>query len=123
MEVSDFRGREPALCETHRVLDRIADKWSLYTITVLSTGTRRFTELKREVTGISQRMLTATLRGLERDGIVTRTVHPVIPPHVDYELTPLGHTLVDAVKNLMAWSEEHMDEIALAREDYDSRES
>ncbi|KAB2339343.1 winged helix-turn-helix transcriptional regulator [Actinomadura rudentiformis] len=122
MDVSAFRHHEPALCETHRVLDRVGDKWSLYTITVLATGTKRFTELKREVDGISQRMLTATLRGLERDGIVTRTVYPVIPPRVEYTLTPLGHTLVDAVQSLMNWAESHLEEIALARKSYDSRE-
>lgn len=76
-------------CETTReILDRIGDKWSLYIIATLRSGTRRFNELRREIEGISQRMLTLTLRGLERDGLITRTMFPTIPPRVDYELTP-----------------------------------
>ena len=79
---------------TRQILDRIGDKWSLYIIATLNDGSRRFNELKREIEGISQRMLTLSLRGLERDGLVTRTVFPTIPPRVDYALTPLGATLL-----------------------------
>jgi DNA-binding HxlR family transcriptional regulator len=81
----------------------------------------RFTELRREIDGVSQRMLTVTLRHLERDGLVRRTVHPVIPPRVDYELTPLGSTLHAAVQALVVWTETHQREIAAARADYDRR--
>lgn len=91
---------------------------SIYT---LAGTTKRFTELKRAIDGISQRMLTATLRTLERDGLVERTVHPVVPPRVDYRLTPLGTTLHGTVCNLMSWAMEHADDIGEARAAYDSR--
>ena len=84
---------------------------------------QRFSTLKRAVDGISQRMLTVTLRGLERDGIVSRTMYPVMPPRVDYALTPLGHTLLDAVGALMAWVDEHLAEVDAARDAYDARSS
>ena len=109
-----------ATCEIRDLLDRLADKWSLLVVELLGGGTRRFTELKREIDGISQRMLTRTLRHLERDGMVTRTVHPVVPPRVDYALTPLGASLLDAVEPLVAWTREHRDTIAAARDTYDA---
>ncbi|MFD7662037.1 winged helix-turn-helix transcriptional regulator [Streptomyces sp. NPDC059788] len=109
-------------CEVRQILDRVADKWSLLVIALLDRRTLRFTELRREVDGISQRMLTVTLRRLERDGLVRRTVHPVVPPRVDYELTPLGTTLHDTIQALVTWSEEHQEEIAGARAAYDRRE-
>jgi DNA-binding HxlR family transcriptional regulator len=90
-------------------------------IAELGGGTRRFTELKREIDGISQRMLTVTLRGLERDGIVTRTVYPVMPPRVDYTLTTMGNTLLDAVSSIIAWATSHVDAIAVAHAAYDAR--
>ena len=108
-----------ATCEIRDLLDRLADKWSLLVVELLGDGTRRFTELKREIDGISQRMLTRTLRQLERDGMVVRTVHPVVPPRVDYELTPLGASLLDAVEPLVAWTREHREAIAAARDQYD----
>jgi DNA-binding HxlR family transcriptional regulator len=111
-------GRPPA-CQAREVLGRIGDKWSLYVISLLGEDTRRFTDLKRGVAGISQRMLTVTLRGLERDGIVTRTVYPVMPPRVDYALTPMGRTLLDTVGTLVTWAEEHVAEIDGARAAYD----
>jgi DNA-binding HxlR family transcriptional regulator len=111
---------DPA-CELRNILDRIADKWSLLVIYVLADGTRRFSELRREIDGISQRMLTLTLRQLEREGLVTRTVFPVVPPRVDYELTPLGSTLLDTIQSLVAWAGEHGNEIAAARAAYDAR--
>jgi DNA-binding HxlR family transcriptional regulator len=107
-------------CEIRDLLDRLADKWSLLVVELLGGGTRRFTELKREVDGISQRMLTRTLRQLERDGMVARTVHPVVPPRVDYELTPLGASLLVAVEPLVAWTRAHRDAIAAARDAYDA---
>jgi DNA-binding HxlR family transcriptional regulator len=108
-------------CEVRQILDRIADKWSLLAIALLDRRTMRFTELSREIDGISQRMLTKTLRHLERDGLVRRTVHPVVPPRVDYELTPLGATLHATIQPLVTWTEEHQDEIAAARSGYDAR--
>jgi len=107
-------------CRIREILDRIGDKWSLFVIYRLGGGPHRFTALKRSVDGISQRMLTVTLRGLERDGIVSRTMYPVMPPRVDYALTPLGHTLLDAVGALMAWADEHLAEIDAARVAYDA---
>ena len=110
-----------AECRIREILGRIGDKWSLFIIFRLGDGPQRFTTLKRAVDGISQRMLTVTLRGLERDGIVSRTMYPVMPPRVDYALTPLGHTLLDAVGALMAWVDEHLPEVDAARDAYDAR--
>ncbi|MFE2039440.1 winged helix-turn-helix transcriptional regulator [Streptomyces sp. NPDC059477] len=110
-------------CEVRQILDRIADKWSLLVIALLDTRRLRFTELRREIDGVSQRMLTVTLRQLERDGLVERTVHPVVPPRVDYELTSLGKTLHATIQSLVTWTEEHQLEIAGARAAYDAREA
>ncbi|MBT2444423.1 helix-turn-helix transcriptional regulator [Streptomyces sp. ISL-36] len=109
-------------CEVRQILDRVADKWSLLVIALLDRRKLRFSELRREIDGISQRMLTVTLRQLERDGLVKRTVHPVVPPRVDYELTPLGGTLHTTIRSLVTWTERHQNEIAAAREAYDARE-
>jgi DNA-binding HxlR family transcriptional regulator len=108
-------------CEIRELLDRLGDKWSLLVVELLGDGTKRFSELRREIDGISQRMLTLTLRRLERDGLVRRTVYAVVPPQVDYDLTPLGTTLLDAVTPLVAWAREHRDAIAGARADYDGK--
>ena len=108
-------------CEVRQILDRIADKWSLLAIALLEGRTLRFTELQREIDGISQRMLTVTLRQLERDGLVERTVYPVVPPRVEYALTPLGSTLHATIQSLVSWTEQHQTEIAAARETYDRR--
>ncbi|GGS85736.1 transcriptional regulator [Planobispora rosea] len=108
-------------CEVRQILDRIADKWSLLVIALLDRRSLRFTELRRKIDGVSQRMLTRTLRQLERDGLVSRTVHPTVPPRVDYELTPLGSTLHDTIRALVTWTEEHQNEIAAARAAYDTR--
>jgi DNA-binding HxlR family transcriptional regulator len=104
---------------TREILDRIADKWSLFVIAMLRDGPRRFNELRREVTGISQRMLTLTLRALERDGLITRTVYPTIPPRVDYELTELAQTLLGPVMALVIWADANKEVIAAARERFD----
>jgi DNA-binding HxlR family transcriptional regulator len=105
------------------VLARVGDKWSVFVIMLLGDGPRRFNELKRMVGGISQRMLTLTLRGLERDGLVTRTVFPTIPPRVDYELTDLGRGLQKPVVALGEWAMEHQAEIEAARTKFDQRNS
>lgn len=127
-EPSDCCGTEPEAfqwdtredCEVRQILDRVADKWSLLVIALLERRTLRFTELRRTIDGISQRMLTVTLRQLERDGLVSRTVYPVVPPRVEYELTQLGATLHDTIKSLVDWTETHQAEIAAARAAYDA---
>lgn len=98
-----------------QILDRIADKWSLLVISLLDERTMRFGELVREIDGISKRMLTVTLRNLERDGLVRRTVHPEVPPRVEYQLTPLGGTLLATTQALVTWTEDHREQIAQAR--------
>jgi DNA-binding HxlR family transcriptional regulator len=103
------------------VLARVGDKWSVLVIMLLGEGPRRFNELKRMIGGISQRMLTLTLRGLERDGLITRTVFPTIPPRVDYELTDLGRGLCGPVMALGGWAQSHKSEIESAREKFDER--
>ena len=111
-------------CEFREVLDRVGDKWSLLVIAMLEqrpTARARFSELKRSIPGISQRMLTLTLRGLERDGLITRTVFPTIPPRVDYELTDLGRGLWQPVEALGKWASDHQAEIEGARARFDGR--
>jgi DNA-binding HxlR family transcriptional regulator len=100
--------------------DRVGDKWSLLVIELLGPDTRRFSEPLREIEGISPRMLTRTLRRLERDGPLTRTVHPVVPPRVEYALTSLGHTLSAAIQPLVAWSRSNRERIAASRDAYDA---
>ena len=104
------------------VLSLVGDKWSVMIIVILRNGPMRFTEIKRAVGGISQRMLTLTLRGLERDGLVTRTQFERIPPRVDYELTALGCSLRQIVEPLDAWARAHMNDMKRARETYDKRD-
>ena len=112
----------PANCRAREMIVRVADKWSMYVIHVLAdVGTVRFSELRRRIDGVSQRMLTVTLRGLERDGLVRRTMHPEVPPRVEYELTPLGATLRELVNGLIAWSGAHLAEVDAARARYDER--
>ncbi|MEV7817380.1 helix-turn-helix domain-containing protein [Streptomyces flaveolus] len=108
-------------CRTRVVLDIVGDKWSLLVVRSLRNGPRRFTELKKTIDGISQRMLTVTLRSLERDGILIRTVHDVMPPHVSYELTEMGVTLREATAPLLEWSVAHLARIDDARAAYDAR--
>jgi DNA-binding HxlR family transcriptional regulator len=97
----------------------IEDKWSLLVVSMLGSGQRRFTQLKRGIEGISQRMLTVTLRNLERDGILTRTVVNVMPPHVDYRLTEMGVTLLAAIQPMLAWGRENVGRIEESRAAYD----
>jgi DNA-binding HxlR family transcriptional regulator len=113
--------RRPSACRAREVLQRVGDKWSVQVIDLLGERTMRFSELHRSIDGITSRMLTVTLRGLERDGVVARTIHPVIPPRVDYELTPMGRTLLDTIGQLVSWTDSHLPEIDAARAAYDAR--
>ena len=103
------------------VLARIGDKWSILIVRLLGEGPRRFNEIKRQVDGISQRMLTLSLRGLERDGLVSRTVYPTVPPRVEYELTDLGRSLWEPVAALGEWAARHAEEIGRAQKAFDKR--
>ncbi|MGR4878022.1 winged helix-turn-helix transcriptional regulator [Streptomyces sp. LARHCF249] len=113
-------GDEHEDCGIREVLDRIGDKWSVLVVVELAQGVRRFRQLQRALPGISQRMLTLTVRRLERDGLVTRTVHPTVPPQVEYALTTMGHSLTHLVKALADWSADHRDAIARARQEWDA---
>jgi DNA-binding HxlR family transcriptional regulator len=108
-------------CRAREVLDLVADKWSLGVVDTLGAGPKRFSELKRSIGGISQKMLTVTLRGLERNGILTRTVYAVMPPNVTYELTAMGRTLLDATDPLIRWSLQNISAIDEARVEFDGR--
>ncbi|MFC7544959.1 winged helix-turn-helix transcriptional regulator [Plantactinospora sp. GCM10030261] len=101
------------------VLARVGDKWTLLTITVLTSGPLRFTALHEQVAGVSQRMLGQTLRALVRDGLVTRTAYPEVPPRVEYALTPLGRSLSEAVSGLVHWVRDHQGEIVHNRDEFD----
>ena len=104
------------------LIGRIADKWTLLVLELLEEkGTQRFTQIARQVDGISQKMLTQTLRQMERDGLATRTVHPVVPPRVDYALTPLGNRLSAAFCGVWIWAEKHLDTVEQARHRSDTR--
>ena len=105
------------------VLSRIGDKWTVLVVEILGCGPARFNELRRKIGGISQKMLTTTLRQLERDGMVTRTVHPTIPPRVDYELTELGKELLVPVRTLGEWARANIGRIEGARRRYDAQEA
>ena len=106
-------------CPTRLVLDRIADKWTVLVIGSLMHGTKRFGELRREIGGISQKMLTQTLRGLERDGLVSRKIYPTVPPKVEYSLTSLGTTLVKVLEEIRIWSEQNIEQVLRSQEKYD----
>lgn len=104
------------------VIGRVADKWTMLILeTLIEQGELRFTQIGKAVPGISQKMLTQTLRRMERDGLVTRTVHPVVPPHVDYALTPLGETLGEAFCGVWIWAKAHCDKVEEARQSFDLR--
>lgn len=107
-------------CSVRQVLDRIGDRWTVLVVEAIADGPLRFSEVSRAVSGISQKMLTQTLRGLERDGLVTRTIYPQIPPRVEYELTPVGVTLISLLGGLQGWATEHMAVIIEARREYDT---
>jgi DNA-binding HxlR family transcriptional regulator len=108
-------------CPTRLILNRIADKWTVLVVILLQDGTKRFSHLQREIDGISQKMLTQTLRNLERDGLVSRTVYATVPPKVEYTLTQLGHTLKDMLFAIKAWSEANIEAVLSAQSSYDAR--
>ena len=103
------------------VLNRVGDKWSVQVVGLLGDGKKRFSELRRGIDGISQRMLTLTLKGLERDGLITRTAYPTIPPRVEYELTKLGRSLLNPIKELGNWAGKNRERIQIARNRYDAQ--
>jgi DNA-binding HxlR family transcriptional regulator len=108
-------------CPSRKILDLIGDKWASLVILLLECQPKRFSELQRSILGISQKMLTQTLRELERSGMVKRTAYPEIPPRVEYELTPLGQTLCTPIKALLEWSYQNIGEVTAAQEQYDLR--
>ncbi len=108
-------------CPTRQVLDLIADRWTALVIGLLEDQPKRFSELQRGIGGISQKMLSQTLRELERSGMVTRTVYPEIPPRVEYALTPLGKTICAPLAAIRNWAEENIEQISSSQEDYDNR--
>ena len=109
------------VCRTiSTLLSRIGDKWTVLVVATLGDGPRRFNELRREIPSVSQRMLTLTLRNLERDGVVSRTVTPSIPPRVDYELTPLGHSLLEPITALTQWALDNIQHIHGAQARFDA---
>ena len=110
-----------AACPTRQVLDRIGDRWTVLVLLLLDRGTHRFGELTREIEGISPKVLTQTLRALERDGLVSREVFAEVPPRTQYSLTDLGSTLLGAVRALERWATAHLDEVEAARAAYDAR--
>jgi DNA-binding HxlR family transcriptional regulator len=113
-----------AACPSRLILDRIADKWTTLIMGILEQSEhRRFNELRRLIGGISQKMLTQTLRDLERDGLVKRTIFPEVPPRVEYELTELGRTLCGPLGSLTQWAHDHMDEVKAAQTRFDNRSS
>lgn len=112
---------QPSRCsEVTPVLNRVGDKWSMQVVMALRLGPKRFSELKREIDGISQRMLTLTVRSLERDGLISRHVTPTIPPRVDYALTELGSSLKEPVMALGSWALQHIECIRAAQQRYDA---
>ncbi|GAB1580989.1 winged helix-turn-helix transcriptional regulator [Phyllobacterium phragmitis] len=110
----------PQCTAVNEILSRVGDKWTVLVVSYLGNGAMRFNELRRTISGISQKMLTATLRGLERDGFVTRTVFPTIPPRVEYELTDLGRELLVPVRALGAWAVENHERVIAARNRFDA---
>lgn len=114
---------ETTILDSHpylrQTLDLIADKWVVAVLYILSTGVKRYGELQREIGAISQRMLTKTLRDLERNGLINRKVYPVVPPMVEYSLTPLGETLNGVLKSVCKWSKDNFQAVEIAREEYD----
>ena len=106
-------------CPTRLVLDRIADKWTVMIVDCLAQRTMRFGELKREIAGVSQKMLTQTLRGLERDGLIARKVYASVPPKVEYSLTPVGRTLIKTLREIRHWAESNIEAVIAAQSAYD----
>ncbi|PCJ33062.1 MAG: HxlR family transcriptional regulator [Gammaproteobacteria bacterium] len=109
-------------CPTRQVLNRIADKWTVLIVGALAQRTKRFSELKKEIDGISQKMLTQTLRGMERDGLISRKVYPTVPPKVEYTLTDLAMSLISMLGEIRQWSEGNIETVIQAQQRYDNRE-
>ncbi|GAA4720303.1 helix-turn-helix domain-containing protein [Isoptericola chiayiensis] len=107
-------------CPSRTVLDRVADRWTVLVVGALADGPQRFSALAQRVDGVSQKMLTRTLRGLERDGLVQRTVHAEVPPRVEYELTAAGHDVLGPLQALERWTLDHSADVLAAREAYDT---
>ena len=107
-------------CPTRMVLDRIADKWAVLVLGLLGDGPVRFNQLRRQIEGISQKMLSQTLKSRERDGLVSRRATPTVPVTVEYSITPLGETLSATVDNLRIWAETHMEQVLLSQQQYDA---
>lgn len=121
MPSNHLNGRDEGNCSAvNDILSTIGDKWTVLIVVTLSKGPMRFNEIRRAIGGISQRMLTLTLRGLERDGLATRTVFPTVPPRVDYALTELGKTLISPITAVASWAIEHRSEVADARTNFDN---
>ncbi|WP_329253489.1 helix-turn-helix transcriptional regulator [Actinoallomurus sp. NBC_01490] len=110
-----------ATCPARRLLDRISDKWVSLLLNALAEGPQRYSDLSRTIAGVSQKMLTQTLRTLERDGLVSRTVTPSVPVRVDYELTPLGVSLLPVMRAIKDWAETHIEEVTAAQDAYDAQ--
>ncbi|MGI5133016.1 winged helix-turn-helix transcriptional regulator [Pseudonocardia sp. CA-107938] len=110
-----------AACPSRQILDLLANKWTMLVMGALGGGPLRFGELRRRLDGITQKMLTQTLRNLERDGLISRTVYPTIPPRVDYAATDLGHSVIELLKAVRVWSEKHINDVLDARDAYDER--
>ncbi|WP_235994664.1 winged helix-turn-helix transcriptional regulator [Nonomuraea montanisoli] len=119
-DVREAIGEDHPSCRLRDILDRVGDKWSVLVMDLLGDGPKRYSELQRAIAGISQRMLTLTLRSLERDGLVERTVTPTSPPRVDYALTPVGRTLSSQVAGLISWARQHREYVAASRARYDA---
>jgi len=120
MTDAEFRGNPyRADCPTRPILDRIGDRWTVLLVVLLDDGDKRFSELLRGIEGISQKMLTQTLRGLERDGLVHRAVYPQVPVRVEYSLTQSGRTLLEPLRTLEEWAIEHLGDVFASRERYD----
>jgi len=109
-----------ASCPSRQLLDRLSDKWVSLVLTGLADGEQRYSELSRLIAGVSQKMLTQTLRNLERDGLLIRSITPAVPVRVDYQLTPLGRSLLPVVRAVKDWAEQHMDQVQSARAHYDA---
>ncbi|MEU4194830.1 helix-turn-helix domain-containing protein [Kribbella sp. NPDC026611] len=109
-----------ATCPARQLLDRISDKWVSLVLVALADGPQRYSDLSRRIAGVSQKMLTQTLRSLERDGLLTRSVTPSVPVRVDYQLTELGQTLLPLISAIKTWAETHMTEVNAARSEYDN---
>ena len=118
-QLENAQSEQPTYCPVRDVLDRIGDKWSILMIMTLASRSQRFSELHRAVRGISKRMLTQTLRDLERDGLITRHVYPTTPPSVEYRLAPLGQSLLDPMANLIVWADRSTADIHAARARFD----